>query len=320
MAGEVVGTNLVLRPRFENGGGESDAWRVNGGGQAAVKGRDARGNPFYGLQVKKLASGAVPTASPHVSIGTYDAGTVFQFETAIKAMHSTEQKMIIGVVPTLGSNNAGTDNFAEVMAPALGTSDSVGEVLTGSFTALTTGEQFLRLHSLGTADIDCLGVRVYEAATADEYGIFDGDTADTEALTYEWTADPYMSPSTVSTPDPGDDNGGDPPPAGEPSDLGKRVAAHLGRAGDEDTELQATAHAEIVTDYVWGYTRGKGFTDDVPVRPLRSVIVAATARLTGNPEQLSYYVAGDYSEKPAILAGWLLHELAVMNNYRRRYA
>lgn len=111
-----------------------------------------------------------------------------------------------------------------------------------------------------------------------------------------------------------------PDPPAPTQDLGERVAKFLGKEGDTDVIARAEFHAEIVTDYVYGYTRGRGFTDDIPERPLRSVIVAATARLTGNPEQVSYYVTGDYSERPAVLSGWLLHELQTLNNYRRRWA
>lgn len=113
------------------------------------------------------------------------------------------------------------------------------------------------------------------------------------------------------------------PPA--PAGLGVRVAAFLGRAGDQETIDQADAHASIVTEYVYGYTRGRGFitysnAPDEYERGIESVIISATARLTGNPEQVSYYAAGDYSERPAVLAGWTLPERAVLNRYRRRTA
>lgn len=117
----------------------------------------------------------------------------------------------------------------------------------------------------------------------------------------------------------------DPPPGTGPdtpwTDLAAKTAQFLGRGDDEMLIAQATIHSEIVAGYVAGYTRGRGFDDDgEPNRQLRFVIVAATARLSANPEQVSYYQAADYSEKPAVLAGWTLPELAVLHNYRRRSA
>lgn len=118
--------------------------------------------------------------------------------------------------------------------------------------------------------------------------------------------------------------GAEPPPEPEPeiSSLARRVAAFLGKPNNPLTLGRASVHCEIVTEYVRGYTRGRGFdaVSDAPANPLESVIVAATARLTANPEQVSYYATGDYSERPAVLAGWTLPELAVLNRYRKRTA
>ena len=76
-------------------------------------------------------------------------------------------------------------------------------------------------------------------------------------------------------------------------------------------------HVPIVVEYVRGYTRGHGFVDDDMERPLRAVIVSATARLTSNPRQVAQFQTGDYSERPAILAGWNVAELGVLRRYRR---
>lgn len=112
-----------------------------------------------------------------------------------------------------------------------------------------------------------------------------------------------------------------PEPEPEVPTLARRVAAFLGKPDNPLTLGRATVHCDIVTEYVRGYTRGRGFdTEDAPAKPLESVIVAATARLTANPEQVSYYATGDYSERPAVLAGWTLPELAVLNRYRKRTA
>lgn len=134
--------------------------------------------------------------------------------------------------------------------------------------------------------------------------------------------DPVFTYEPIPTgpvdPNPGDPGNGEPAPVGT---LPQRVAAFLGKPTDTATVALATVHAPIVTAYVHGFTRGRGFdVDGLPNPALEAVIVASTARLTANPEQVSYYAAGDYSERPAILAGWTLPELAVLKNYRRATA
>lgn len=104
--------------------------------------------------------------------------------------------------------------------------------------------------------------------------------------------------------------------------LAVRVAQHIARAGDEATLVLARAHADIVAAFVHGYTRGRGFnvlTGD-PAPDLQAVIVAATARLTTNPEQVTAYTAADYSERPAVFEGWTHAELGVLHVYRARWA
>lgn len=131
-------------------------------------------------------------------------------------------------------------------------------------------------------------------------------------------AEPFMDVAPAPEPEPEPDPGTEEPaPTGA---AGPLVAAFLGRPGDPATETQAAAHALIVTEYVRGYTRGRGFINGSPSAPLLAVIVSSTARLTPNPEQVTYYQTGDYSERPAILAGWTLPELAVLNGFRRRSA
>ena len=104
--------------------------------------------------------------------------------------------------------------------------------------------------------------------------------------------------------------------------LAPRVAAWLDSPGDEDTLTHARAVLPVVAAYVHGYTRGAGWdgTDGMfgrPVMPLQVVIVSAAGRVVSNPEQVSYYSAGDYSERPAVLAGWTLAELGVLRRYRK---
>jgi len=103
--------------------------------------------------------------------------------------------------------------------------------------------------------------------------------------------------------------------------LAERVAKLLDLEGDPQTIALATHHVEIIESYVYGYTRGNGFSaTGEPNRQLSNVIVAATAKLTYNPEQVTYYQAGDYTERPQYLTGWTLMEQAVLNNYRKRWA
>lgn len=104
------------------------------------------------------------------------------------------------------------------------------------------------------------------------------------------------------------------------STLAPRALRHAGM--DPDTApapaaAMAEGHLATVLEYVKGYTRGRGFHGYVPERPLQAVIVAATGRLVTNPEQVTYYSTGDYSERPATLTGWTLAELQVLRRYRR---
>lgn len=88
---------------------------------------------------------------------------------------------------------------------------------------------------------------------------------------------------------------------------------------DGDSALAGTGVA-VVLEYVKGYTRGRGFRSGIPERDVQAVIVAASARLYTNPEQVTTYTAGDYSERPAVLAGWTTAELGVLHRHRRRQA
>lgn len=102
------------------------------------------------------------------------------------------------------------------------------------------------------------------------------------------------------------------------------VAKFLGRGDDEECIALAGVHLPVVATFVEAYTRGQGFDlvgiNSIPNRMVRSVIITATSRTVGNPEQVKRYQAGDYSETPATLEGFTLPELAVLNLYRRRTA
>src|SRR5690606_39709278 len=63
-----------------------------------------------------------------------------------------------------------------------------------------------------------------------------------------------------------------------------------------DLVALAAQHGAVMTALVRAYTRGVGFVDGVPAEPIRAVIVAASARLVANPEQVDAYVSGRSEE------------------------
>lgn len=148
---------------------------------------------------------------------------------------------------------------------------------------------------------------------------------------YEFDAEPEplvltFTPAPDPDPDPEDPSewlhllDDDPARALVASTLAPRALRHAGT--DPDTApapalAMAEGHLATVLEYVKGYTRGRGFHGYIPERPLQAVIVAATGRLVTNPEQVTYYSTGDYSERPATLTGWTLAELQVLRRYRR---
>lgn len=98
--------------------------------------------------------------------------------------------------------------------------------------------------------------------------------------------------------------------------LAPRVIVHAGAVASQEATTLASAHVGVVLEYVNGYTRGRGFHGMIPERDLQAVIVASAARLFTNPEQVTAYTMGDYSERPAVLAGWTLAEMAVLRRHR----
>lgn len=99
--------------------------------------------------------------------------------------------------------------------------------------------------------------------------------------------------------------------------LAPRVVKHTAALEDSDATELASAHVGVVLEYVRGYTRGRGFHGMIPERDLQAVIVAAASRLFTNPEQVASFTMGDYSERPAILAGWTMAEMGVLRRHRR---
>ncbi|QZY52722.1 hypothetical protein [Leucobacter tenebrionis] len=98
------------------------------------------------------------------------------------------------------------------------------------------------------------------------------------------------------------------------------VAAFLGQAGDSAVVSLAGQHLPIITAWVKSYTRGVGFTYDVPDDPISAVIVAATARLTQNPEGKITVALDDYSVRMTVFEGFSLVERMVLDGYRRKAA
>lgn len=135
-------------------------------------------------------------------------------------------------------------------------------------------------------------------------------------------------PEDPGTPDPGDEStwaalmDDDPQALYVATRLADRIIRHVGQNVAElesDELLTARDHAMTVLEYVKGYTRARGFVGYIPHRSLQAVIVAAAARLFTNPEQLTYYSTGDYSERPATMTGWTAAELGVLRRFRRIY-
>lgn len=96
---------------------------------------------------------------------------------------------------------------------------------------------------------------------------------------------------------------------------------HLGWSSSPRNVDLATAHIGNVTELIWSYTRGRGFTDDAPrqvATDLRAVIVSASARSVSNPSNAFKVVAGTVESTPGRFEGFTLAEQAVLNRYRVR--
>lgn len=104
-------------------------------------------------------------------------------------------------------------------------------------------------------------------------------------------------------------------------DTAQRVGRMVGGRASEARAVGARDAVDLVAAFVAGYTgghAGRGWGEDgVPVSRLTAVIVVAAVRLASNPRQVSMYTTSDYTERPAILAGWTLAERAVLRRYRR---
>lgn len=94
---------------------------------------------------------------------------------------------------------------------------------------------------------------------------------------------------------------------------GTDVAAFM---GTEDPQVVAVAeiHVGVITQFALVYTRGNGFYVDGLAEPIAAVVLAATARLVGNPEQLDIQIGS--VRRASFFKGWSLAEQRVLNNYR----
>ena len=274
-----------------------------------VGGQDSRGNPATGVHVEG------GTYAAHTPLTGMPPGSTVAVTMDVKQLRYVADTNLIAALVMTQDDPAtvteGNPAAALILTPlgALTRYDAELIVPAGMV------EGYLRLAattSSGTMDLQ--GVRVNYGAP-DELGIFTGDTADTEEIAYRWAGDPLASPSIAEAVGAEPDPDPEPDPAGP---LAKRVARNLGREGDTETIALAAEHVEIVMEYARGYTRGRGFNGDTPSRGIAAVIVAAASKLTSNPEQVSSYQTGDYSERGAVLNGWTLNQLSVLNTYRKR--
>lgn len=155
----------------------------------------------------------------------------------------------------------------------------------------------------------------------------------TEPGTHEYTIkadDAYGTPSAIgyftlnitaaAVPEPPTETPGTPGTPTEPEALPVKVCKFLGLAPEGEALALAEQHTRVVTTFVHGYTRGRGFTERIPNMDLADVIISATARYVVNPQQAARQQIGDQSILYASLEGFTLAEKAVLHRYRRRTA
>lgn len=82
-----------------------------------------------------------------------------------------------------------------------------------------------------------------------------------------------------------------------------------------EVEALAGVHVGVITEFARAYTRGNGFYVDGVDDSVAGVILAATARLVGNPEQLDVQVGT--VRRASFFKGWTLAEQRVLNHYRK---
>src|SRR5699024_6314414 len=113
---------------------------------------------------------------------------------------------------------------------------------------------------------------------------------------------------------------GSPPDGEEPPALtavidgaAGRVARMMGKPEDAPTLAMAEMAVRIGMGCAEGYARGRGWSaDGLPVPGIAAVVPVAAVRLASIPRQATYHRAGDFSERPAVMAGWTAAELGVL--------
>lgn len=312
-------TNLVKEPSTDSysaAGTTTKSWWTNStpANNPRYGYRDPRGNHLYGLQVGQN-SGAVQT-----DIEGVEPGDTLRLYLQVRT----------------GALHAGLyrDRLAEPVEGEHGADISeTGVTQVDLIAPEGDGLLWLKLWGMSSAQVEGARLsKVEPGAEDDGLGIFDGYTEDTEERAYQWDGEPNESTSTAVDLLAEPEEPEEPEEPGYPGDGGtvaSLVPKVLQFAGIKSTEARlamVTLHVDAVTAYVYGYTRGRGFIPEpgtgvlVPRTDVENVIISAAARLAVNPRQMSYYTTGDYSERPAVLAGWTLLERAVLNNYRVRWA
>lgn len=123
-----------------------------------------------------------------------------------------------------------------------------------------------------------------------------------------------ITAAPVPEPEPGE-------PEPEPvDDTPQKVLRFMGLEATPEALSTAREHTRVVTTFVHGYTRGRGFTGRTPGLDIEDVIISATSRYMLNPQQAKRQQIGDQSIAYASLEGFTLAEKAVLHRYRRRTA
>lgn len=306
--GDVVGRNLVPQPRWT--GTSRGAWSA--GTVADLSG-------VYAL-------GAFTDTTVQLAGVEWQPNTTYRVYLRTVANTST-------TVGLAGASGAGHDPATIQWVTLTGSSGAVKDyefyLQTGTETTNPFGDPFdpagvwLRVRSGTSNQTRIVSVRVDDTDSVVP-GFVDGSTADTSDFDFEWDGAAGASSTTVYAltafgdapvdPDPDPD----PEEPGEQDELGVQIAAFLDSADDPDLVALAAQHGAVMTALVRAYTRGVGFVDGVPAEPIRAVIVAASARLVANPEQVDAYVSG--AGVRGGFTGFNLVEQAVLNGYRRRVA